>query len=138
MKYWLILLLLGVAGCAIRPSIPDVPIPTMPPAPVGDASNILTSFGAWALHIGLIGITLSVLAFVASRFVPFLLGFTTLIEEVFILCVAVCLVGMAILWLGQHSWVMWVSVSGFVVLRAYDIRALWVNWITNLLKKKSP
>jgi len=104
------------------------PPPYVPPTVVtpDPTPALFVEFGTWVLRLGMAGITLSILAFAVSKWVPVLGAFTSIIEEVFILSALGCLIGVGLIWTGRNTWVLYLTIAGFVALQVYNYRAAWL------------
>ncbi len=110
------------------------PPPYVPPkvATPDPTPEIFIEFGTWVLRIGMAGVSLTILAFAATRlFGVKLLG--SLVEEVFILSALGCLIGVGLIWTGRNTWVLYATILGFVALQVYNYRAAWLPFFRKQL-----
>ena len=75
------------------------------------ACSTLVALGSTIVWAGGIVCTLSALAAVATNFVPFLAGFRTIFVELGILGGCAVLVGTCFIWLGDHLWILGITLA---------------------------
>lgn len=119
------LALAGLCGCAdgVRSHVSDGP---------PSAGDILAESGAWIIRLGLAAIGAGVLCKVLGRIpatATWALPFSAIADEAIILGVASIGMGSCVVFIGIHSWVIYVTSAACVVVYLVRHRALLASWL---------
>jgi len=134
-----------VCSCSFGIRAPD--FPAGPHASTGSltpsAGSILARLGEWCIYAGAVAAILGALGKVAARtpYFAFLIAFDAILSEAIILGSVAVIIGSVVLWVGLHSWVLWlvVGIAGTVyAVRHLDvIYAAWGSFKGLVRKRKT-